>query len=87
MRYFFFRNINHNSHKPDSNNKYGYGTTLVLKKENPRQIFKDMTGILRGAWRSRTALSGFADQYLTVRTTHRYFCFSKANAKVISLLR
>lgn len=24
----------------------------------------------RGAWRSRTALSGFADQYLTVRTTH-----------------
>ena len=31
--------------KPDSSNKYDYGTTLVLKKENPRKIFKDMTGI------------------------------------------
>lgn len=34
-----------------------------------------------GAWRSRTALSGFADRYLTVRTTHPVLCLSGCKSK------
>ncbi len=44
-----------------------YRVVLIKKRKSNSWI------PVGGAWRSRTALNGFADRYLTVRTRHQDF--------------